>query len=322
MNKANVDVMIIRQCLTQKNIQMYGLLTTIPLMITFVALLVKAVIIIRGKEVQKFNQSTRLVHLIIVAALILGTLPLFLGIINGIFFDLLPKDPYLPLILDRFTFIGGFLLGLFLMAVIVTISFIRHSFLMNISKPFATKFGILLLLLTLLSGCPIFVEACLFASGAINDQRYLKMVRIIAIVGSIFPVSFIIWTTLSIYKAMCNLAKTKKHNQNSKIFQKAYILIIVNFSFFLALYIFLALFMVSEYRSKEYLLYFNLAGACVGLSPPPLVDVYLIFRETFLEILSHRRKPKKLVIAAVANTIPTMPPTVKLENDTEIIMKK
>ena len=78
-------------------------------MITIVALLVTAMNVIRIGVIKKSNKTTHHYHLIVASAPILGTLPLTLGIINGIYFDLRPDDLYFPLVLDRFTFLGAFL---------------------------------------------------------------------------------------------------------------------------------------------------------------------------------------------------------------------
>ena len=300
---------------------MYGFLTTIPLIFTIICFIVKAVMVIRGDIVKKVNQTTRRLQYLVAGALIIGTLPFILAITNGVYFDLLPDDPYLPLVLDRYVVVGAYL-GIILLALIITIGFNRNSFLLNISKSFAEKFQIPFMALVILSGCPLIVEACLFASNTIKYERYLKIVRYVAIIGPILTFSFTIWYYVSLSKELYNLSKAKKRDM--RIFPKIAILLIVMIAFIFGFFIFLMLVLVVDYRSKEYILYMNLSGGFLGLSILPILDHFLITISIMVEIADKSRKPVKKVVvnARVEMNVQTtaMPATIK-EKDTEIINK-
>ena len=272
----------------QKNIQMYGLLTAVPMALVVFAFIVKAIMIIRSAGyMSKMNKTSRQFHFVIAGALLIATMPFILAIINGIYFDLPPEDPYFPLVLDRFTAVGASL-GMILLATIFTLAFIRESFLLNIEKKIAKMFQIPFLAIVILTGCPMIVEACLFATKAVHDERYLKIVRFTFLFGSIILISFVIWYVPSISRAMYNLSMDKK--RDLRVFQKVSILVMVIITFLLGFIIFVGLILVVDYRSKEYILYMNLAGGFLGLSILPILDHFLIMSSIMIEILHQRNQ--------------------------------
>lgn len=292
---------------------MFGLLTTIPLMLTIIAFIANAWVIAHGDFIKKVNRTTRRYQLIIANALIIGTLPFVLAIINGIYFDLQPDDPYLPLALDRFAAVGAYC-GVCIISSLVTISFIRLSFLLDISKEFAKSFGLFLLISQFLSGCPTLVEACLFATKAINDTKYLHIARVILLIEDLFAFSFVGWYVVSLFGAMKELSKAKKRSRDTEVFQKIFRNNMAILAFLILHFIFFALLLAVDFRSKEYMIFYNLCGSCIGFSFLPMIDIFIISNTLLIEIVDKSRKPIKKVMAPVAmEMINSVPPTIALD---------
>lgn len=269
---------------------MFGVWTTIPLIITIISLLAKSALIIRRDQVQKENQTTRRYHLALALAFFIGAFPFSIGVLNGIYFDLLPEDPYLPLVFDRISVIGAFL-GIILISAIFTWAFIRESFLLNISKTFAKKFQIPFNVIGLMSGCPLIVEGFLFAAKIIKDGQYLMMVRYIALGGSIFSFLFVLCFLLSIHRAIWKLSNQKKVLVNKmQVYYKFFFLSISTQILGILIFVFYTMALFSPYRSNAYILSLNLAGSCIGLSALCMIEGYLLMNSILMKILNKQNE--------------------------------
>lgn len=304
---------------------MIGLLSTIPVMLLIILFIAKSVSIIRRDMLKKLNQTTRRFQLFIAASLIIGTLPYILEILNGIYFDLLPDDPYLPLVLDRWTLIGGFL-GICLITTVSVIAFIRLSFLMNISKQTATKWGVLMLGFLILIEGSLIIEASLFTSKAYDDAIYLRIFRYIILGGSFCSYAFVFWFILSLINAIYSLSKSKKNADAKKVLaKKVFLLAYSSLTFACFFLIFYTMALASATRN-EYILFLNLCGACIGFSALPLIDCALLINSKLIEILSRTveivdrtPKSKKKVVSNSANTKAMATATITMkEIQTEI----
>ena len=302
---------------------MFGLLTTIPIMLTILAFLAYASLIIHGGHLKKVNRTVRRFQLFVAGAIIAGTFPYTVGILNGVYFDLFPQDPYMPLVLDRFTSIGAFL-GICLMALIIIVTFIRYSFFFNISKDFAKKFGISLLVLIFLTGVPMIVEGCLFAAKSINDARYLPIVRSLFIGGSLCSYSFMYVYTLSLLPALYSFSQTKRLEKD-ELFRKLYLLTYSSLAVAVFLFLCLVLAMIKEYRSHLYLIFYHLCGPGIGFSALALVEVFFTINSIIIDIIKdQKRSADQKTNEPASKLIPLAPKVIAStitirETDTQIV---
>ena len=296
---------------------MIGLLASIPFMIIILTFLFKAASIIIGGRVKKINKSSRQFRLFIAGLFICGTLPYILGIISGIYFDLMPDDPFVPAALDRFTFLGAFL-GICLIAPIALLIFIRFSVLYNISKDLAKKISLALILLIVLSGCPMIVEAGLFASKSIDHANYLVTVRYLFLGGSVTLFLFMAWEFVVLSQSILKLSRAKKIRQDMMVIKTIYICLFSTLASILLFFAFYILLQVVEYRSKEYIWSRNIAGFFIGFCALSAIELQMNLELIVIDVLEHSNKATRKVCVPAAKKDTVLKITDNQDNITTI----
>ena len=275
-------------------------MTSILFMIIIVAFLAKATIIIRGDTVKKVNKTTRQNQLVRAGALITGSLFFVLAIFSSLYFDFFPDDPYLPLVLDKFTIVGAYF-GICLFGLVSILIFIRFSVIYNISKKMSEKIGMMLLTLLLLAAAPLVFEGILFASRIISDERYMEYARYIASAGAFFFFIFIIWEYVVLSNAIVRLSRTKrKAQQGDSAIKPTHVLLCAIIGCIFLFFVFLFLFQAVKYRSQEYLIFRNIAGFLIGVCALSVLELQFNLEIIVLDVLEHSNKSRKGPPIAIA----------------------